>query len=388
MGSPDHIVNYLTFIAEEIRELLAELGFRSLKELVGQTQLLCLKDEVQTHWKAKHLNLEDLLFQPLLKDGSLYFKAKEQEHQLDNRFDQRNLLPVCEELISNGQKAVLTFPIRNTDRTVGTTLGYSISKAFGAEGLPKDTIELVLKGSAGQSLGAFIPKGLSIMLEGDANDYVGKGLSGGTIIIKPGSKWDLAHPHTIIGNTTFFGATSGEAYIRGGAGQRFCVRNSGAYAVVEGVGDHGCEYMTGGRVAVLGPVGKNFAAGMSGGVAYIYAGQDAGDPFDKINHDMVSVEDSLTEQDRFELYQMIEKHYHYTSSPIAGEILRNWSTTFNQFLKVIPLEYKNMTNMIDILHRRGMSASEAELEAFRLKQSNLVLDLIEEAESFSTELKG
>ena len=388
MGSPDHIVNYLTFIAEEIRELLAELGFRSLKELVGQTHLLCIKDEVQTHWKAKHLNLEDLLFQPLLKDGSFYFKAKEQEHQLDSRFDQRNLLPVCEELISNGQKAVFTFPIRNTDRTVGTTLGYSISKAFGAEGLPKDTIELVLKGSAGQSLGAFIPKGLSIMLEGDANDYVGKGLSGGTIIIKPGSKWDLAHPHTIIGNTTFFGATSGEAYIRGGAGQRFCVRNSGAYAVVEGVGDHGCEYMTGGRVAVLGPIGKNFAAGMSGGVAYIYAGQDAGDPFDKINHDMVSVEDSLTEQDRFELYQMIEKHYHYTSSPIAGEILRNWSTAFNQFLKVIPLEYKSMTNTIDILHSRGMSASEAELEAFRLKQSNLVLDPVEEAESFSTELKG
>lgn len=382
-GSPDHIVNYMHFIAEDVREILAECGYRSLEEIVGHTDLLTLKEEAATHWKAKHLDLSDLLYK--MSDKNV---QQTQDHELEKRFDQRLLIPALNTAIENGEKAFLQSYIKNTDRAVGTSLGNLISVQYGAEGLPEDHIQIQLKGSAGQSLGAFIPKGLSITLEGDANDYVGKGLSGGKLIIKPDNSWSIPQVDAIIGNTALFGATSGEAYIRGVAGQRFAVRNSGVKAVVEGVGDHGCEYMTGGTVVILGSIGKNFAAGMSGGIAYIFKGFSANeDVLPHINQELVDMEQVTFENELIELHQMITKHYLYTGSPKAKTILKHWKQLKKQFIKIIPHEYKNMTAVIDDLQGQGLSYKEARLSAFNMKKEGKLLETLYEMETLSTSLQ-
>ncbi|MBB2479481.1 glutamate synthase large subunit [Bacillus sp. APMAM] len=385
-GSPDHIVNYMHFIAEDVREILAECGYRSLDEIVGRTNLLTVKEEVTTHWKAKHLDLSDLLYK--MSDKKETSIQQTQDHELEKRFDQRLLIPALNTAIGNGEKAFLQSYIKNTDRAVGTSLGNLISVHYGAEGLPEDQIHIQLKGSAGQSLGAFIPKGLSITLEGDANDYVGKGLSGGKLIIKPDNNWSIPQVDAIIGNTALFGATSGEAYIRGVAGQRFAVRNSGVKAVVEGVGDHGCEYMTGGTVVILGTIGKNFAAGMSGGIAYIFKGFSANeDILPHINQELVDVEQVTFENELIELHQMISKHYLYTGSPKAKTILKHWKQLKKQFVKIIPHEYKNMTAMIDDLQNRGLSYVDARLTAFNINKEGKLLETLNELEALSSPLQ-
>lgn len=365
MGSPDHIVNYMTFIAEEVREILAENGYRSLNEIVGQTHVLKPREEIKSHWKAKNLDLSKLLYQ----SADQPICTETQNHELEKRLDQHTLIPLVTPYVNDKQHAEFTFEIKNTDRAVGTLLGHYVTMKYGPSGLSNHSIRLNFNGSAGQSFGAFLPKGLTLTLVGDANDYVGKGLSGGTLIIKPNT--GLEHPgdQAIIGNTTFFGATSGEAYINGTAGQRFCVRNSGVNAIVEGVGDHGCEYMTGGKAVILGPIGKNFGAGMSGGVAYIYTGASSEDNImQNINFEMINIENSLTNEEKIELYKMIQKHYQFTGSLRAKEILKNWNKQSSYFLKIIPNEYKNMIDLIHKLEDQGMSNNEAKLTAFQLKK--------------------
>ncbi|AJH77285.1 glutamate synthase large subunit [Heyndrickxia coagulans] len=386
MGKPEYVVNYMRFIAEEVREILAECGYRSLDELVGETGLLKVKDEVKNHWKAKQLHFDKLLF----KAGDTPFAVQgktAQSHKLEERFDSRELNHLSVS-VRNRQQTAVTLPVRNTDRAIGTTLGHIITKTYGDEGLPEDFIHIHLHGSAGQSLGAFIPKGLTLNLEGDANDYVGKGLSGGKIVVKPGAGWSRDEEQAIIGNIAFFGATSGEAYIRGTAGQRFCVRNSGVHAVVEGIGDHGCEYMTGGRVAVLGPIGKNFAAGMSGGIAYIYTGAMGEDEvLSRINQELVSIEGVDSDEDMRELYHMIQKHYQYTGSPVAKRILKNWELALHQFVKIVPREYKAMMELIQYFLDQQMPLDEARLAAFEYKKSGKHLPEIEKEKAFPTEVK-
>jgi glutamate synthase domain-containing protein 2/glutamate synthase domain-containing protein 1/glutamate synthase domain-containing protein 3 len=387
MGSPDHIVHYMHFIAEEVREILAECGYQTLSELVGQTNLLKVKNKVSSHWKAKHLDLNDLLYRPLTDPKNIWTQAIKQDHEMEKRFDQRVLIPLYKPFIESKQHASFQFDIKNTDRSVGTSLGNLISEQYGADGLPEDFIKIGLKGSAGQSLGAFIPNGLSITLEGDGNDYVGKGLSGGKLIIKPDKSWSINQQDAIIGNTALFGATSGEAYIRGLAGQRFAVRNSGVKAVVEGVGDHGCEYMTGGCIVIIGSIGKNFAAGMSGGTAYIYTGLSSNEDLQTcINQELVDVEPILAENDILELHQMISKHYLYTGSPKAKAILKHWKQLKKHFIKIIPHEYKNMTMIIDGLQNLGLSYDDARLSAFEIKKEGKIAEALYEIVPFSSPL--
>ena len=268
-GDPQHVVNFMRFVAEELREIMAQLGFRTVNEMIGRTDVLEAKDAVN-HWKAAGLDLSGLLYQPKTDPTVGRYCQVPQDHGLDKSLDITTLLDLCKPGIERGEKIDAELPIRKTDRVVGTILGHEITRLHGAGGLPEDTIHLHFKGSAGQSFGAFVPKGVTLEIEGDGNDYVGKGLSGGKIIIfPPKTATFVPEENIIIGNVALYGATSGEAFIRGMAGERFCVRNSGASAVVEAVGDHACEYMTGGTVVVLGPTGRNFAAGMSGGVAYV-----------------------------------------------------------------------------------------------------------------------
>ncbi|MFC5464234.1 glutamate synthase large subunit [Lederbergia graminis] len=336
MGTADHIVNLMHFIAQEVREYMAELGFRSLDEMIGQTKYLKRSD--RGNWKSQRLDLAPLLHQQL--EGNLV--KDKQDHELEKNLDSRELLPLYQQSFIKDEHINAVFPIRNIDRSVGTLLGSEVSREFGEKGLAEDTIKLNFKGSAGQSFGAFIPKGISLKLEGDANDYVGKGLSGGKIIIHPSVKSNIvAEQNIIIGNAAFYGATSGEAYIKGMAGERFCVRNSGANVVVEGIGDHGCEYMTGGRVVILGDVGKNFAAGMSGGIAYILKSNES-QFTKKCNQEMVVIE-SLDDQEELVLVKhLIDRHARYTKSRVANRILENWKFYSTQFIRVIPKEYKRV----------------------------------------------
>ncbi|MED3653016.1 glutamate synthase large subunit [Heyndrickxia sporothermodurans] len=373
MGSPDHIVNYMTFIAEEVREILAENGYRTLDEIVGQTQLLQPRSDINNHWKAKTLNLSKLLF----KFSDTHVCSEKQNHQLEKRLDQHTLIPLLKQYVDHAQSVKRSFEIKNTDRAVGTLLGHYVTKKYGPNGLPHDLIKLTFTGSAGQSFGAFLPKGLTFTLVGDANDYVGKGLSGGTLIIKPNDLWNYDGDQAIIGNTTFFGATSGEAFINGTAGQRFCVRNSGVSAVVEGVGDHGCEYMTGGKAIILGSIGKNFGAGMSGGVAYIYSMPVNHEEIMKnINFEMINIENTLSNDEKIDIYQMIHKHYLFTGSKKAKGILKNWNKVNNYFLKIIPNEYKNMIDLIDQLEKQGMRNKDASLTAFQLKKEGKTIESV------------
>ena len=361
-GDADHVVNFMRFIATEVRELMAKLGFRNLDEMVGRVDKLVMRKAVD-HWKAQGLDYSRILYAPEVGDEVGRYCTMKQDHGIEKSLDMTTLLKICEPAIKKGQKVHSRLPIRNVNRVVGTIVGYEISKLYGLEGLPEDTITLDFVGSAGQSFGAFAPRGLTLRLEGDANDYVGKGLSGGKIIIQPSPESDFAaEKNMIIGNVALYGATGGEVYIRGMAGERFCVRNSGARTVVEAVGDHGCEYMTGGRVVVLGPTGRNFAAGMSGGIAYIL---DADGTFHThCNLDMVDLDRVESPEEIDELKSLIERHAELTGSTRAAEILAAWDETLPKFIKVLPKDYKRVLLAMDRVIASGLSGDEAVMAAF------------------------
>ncbi|MCA8995380.1 MAG: glutamate synthase large subunit [Planctomycetaceae bacterium] len=339
-GQPDHVVNYLFMVAEDLRQIMADLGFRTIEEMVGRADMLEWDSET-THWKARKLDLSLILTRatsPYPNAGTHCQKA--QNHGLEETLDQTMLIPRCAHAIKTAEPILLDVDIQNIDRAFATTLSHEVSKVWGPQGLPEDTIRLRCRGSAGQSLGAWATKGVTIEVIGDANDYVGKGLSGGKVIVYPAEESTFdAEKNIIIGNVALYGATGGEAYFRGIAAERFCVRNSGAKAVVEGVGDHGLEYMTGGRAVILGPVGRNFAAGMSGGVAYVYA-PDRG-PFElHCNLELVDLDPVTDPDDVAELKEMISKHHLYTASAVAKDLLDNWDAKLGQFVKVMPRDYK------------------------------------------------
>ncbi len=338
-GRPEHLINLMRFIAEDLRNIMADLGFRTVGEMVGKVEMLDVSRAVD-HWKAEGLDFSKILYKPVIPEviaGTCFLEN--QDHGLEGALDHQ-LIETCRPAIERGEPVEFDLPIRNVQRTVGTMLSYEISKRCGLRGLADDTIVIHAEGSAGQSFCAFGAPGLTVHVRGDANDYFGKGLSGARLTIRPpaGSRF-RAEENIIIGNVALYGATAGEAFIRGIAGERFCVRNSGARAVVEGVGDHGCEYMTGGRVAVLGPTGRNFAAGMSGGAAYVL--DEAGD-FGRYrcNTEMVDLESLESADDIAELRRMIERHHHYTASDVAAKVLDNWEAALGKFVKVMPVEYK------------------------------------------------
>ncbi|MBC7920806.1 MAG: glutamate synthase subunit alpha, partial [Ferruginibacter sp.] len=336
-GEPEHVVNLFNFLAEDLRETMAELGFRTVNEMVGQAHVLKVRDGID-HWKIKHLDLSPLLYQAPHDENVGLYKQMEQDHGLAGVLDWR-LLEIAEPALENGESVFAEFPILNTDRAVGTMLSNEISKRYKGRGLPEGTIHVKFRGSAGQSFGAFGAAGLRFELEGEANDYFGKGLSGSQLILYPDQAATFrASENIIVGNVAFYGATSGEAYIRGQAGERFCVRNSGMKAVVEGVGDHGCEYMTGGVAVILGETGKNFAAGMSGGIAYAYDPRSTFrshcNPSEPIDFDPLDYQDINT------LKEMIDNHRQFTGSEVAGAILENWGVALQSFVKVMPREYK------------------------------------------------
>ncbi len=343
-GTPEHVINFLFMVAEEARTLMAQLGCRNIDELVGRSDLL-RTDEALKHWKAKGLDLSAILA-PATKPrpDTGVRKLQEQAHDLASHYD-RQLIEHCLPALQHKEHVRLDLPITNLDRTVGTTLSYEISKRHGLEGLPDDTIELQLRGSAGQSLAAWLARGITLTVTGDANDYAGKGLSGGTLVVKPPDA-DKNHPafrpedNVVVGNVALYGATSGQAYFRGVAAERFCVRNSGALAVVEGVGDHGCEYMTGGRVAILGATGRNFAAGMSGGVAYVL--DRDGDFEQRLNDGMVDLEHLTDDDDQDELRTMLENHLRHTGSTVAASLLADFAHAVTLFRKVMPVDYRRV----------------------------------------------
>ena len=337
-GKPEHVIQFFHFLANDVRQIMAELGFRSINEMVGKVEMLKLKKDIQ-HWKYKHLDLSPILYKEPADESVGQYKMVQQDHGMANILDHA-LIKAALPALENVQKVQANFNIRNIDRATGTMLSYEISKRFKAEGLPEGTIQYTFNGSAGQSFGAFGAKGIHFRLEGEANDYFGKGLSGGRLIVVPDKEATfIARDNIIIGNVAFYGATSGEAYINGCAGERFGVRNSGVTAVVEGIGDHGCEYMTGGVVVVLGETGENFAAGMSGGVAYVYDKKNTFSP--RLNREMVELE--VLENDDFDiLKQLVLNHYFYTKSPFAGEILDHWSSEMLHFKKVMPADYKKV----------------------------------------------
>ncbi|MGH8556208.1 MAG: glutamate synthase large subunit [Methylococcales bacterium] len=361
-GKPEHVVNYFFFVAEEVRELMAKLGFRSFKEMVGQSQMLDMRKAI-SHWKAKGIDLSRILYKPQLAPGIAIHNCERQEHSLDKALDNK-IIELARPALERGQAVRIETDIRNTNRTFGAMLSGEVAKRYGHKGLPEDTISILVKGTAGQSFGAFLSAGISIELQGEGNDYVGKGLSGGRLVIYPPAECPIvAEENIIVGNTVLYGAISGECYFRGFAGERFAVRNSGAIAVVEGVGDHGCEYMTGGVVVVLGPSGRNFAAGMSGGIAYVL--DQRGDFKQRCNPAMIELEaiveedkarkhpggdleshgfvDILSDLDRYDeqrLKKLIENHLHYTGSNRAREILENWNVSLPKFVKVMPVDYR------------------------------------------------
>jgi glutamate synthase domain-containing protein 3 len=339
-GKPEHVVNFFFFIAEEVRELMAQLGFRNFQEMVGRVDQLEV-DDVSSHWKARHLDLSVLLHRPQTKPGVAISNIQKQDHGLDRSLDNTQLIPLAQPALLRGEKVVHELPIQNTNRTVGTTLSGLIAQQHGHVGMAADTINFKFTGSAGQSFGAFLARGVTLTLEGDANDYVGKGLSGGKIIVYPPRQATFRPEENIIaGNVCGYGSIDGELYIRGVVGERFCVRNSGASAVVEGVGDHGCEYMTGGRVVIIGPTGRNFAAGMSGGIAYVY--DDNGQFPELCNKDLVELEKpaDFTPDDIKTLRTLLENHHRYTNSSVAKAILDDWDNEVRWFVKVMPTDYR------------------------------------------------
>lgn len=356
-GKPEFVVNFFEFIAEEVREILAELGFRTIEEAVGHAELLDTTKAV-SHWKAQGLDLEPLFYVPELPEGAVRHALIEQDHGLEKALDNELIELAADALNAESAEAALPVraqvSIRNINRTVGTMLGHHVTKKFGGAGLPDNTIDLTFTGSAGQSFGAFVPKGVTLRLEGDANDYVGKGLSGGRIVVRPDRGADhLAEYSTIAGNTIGYGATGGEMFLRGRTGERFCVRNSGALVVSEGVGDHGCEYMTGGTAVVLGETGRNFAAGMSGGVAYVI---DL-DPHN-VNVGNAGAVEALSDTDKQWLHDVVRRHEEETGSTVAAKLLADWSAAVDRFSKIIPTTYKAVLAAKDAAELAGLSESE------------------------------
>lgn len=357
-GKAEYVVNFFEFIAEEVRELLAELGFRSLEEAVGHAEFLNTERAVD-HWKAQGLDLEPLFHVPILGAGAVRHRTVEQDHGLGKALDNQLIKLAADALGAESAEAAqpvrAQIAIRNINRTVGTMLGHEVTKKFGGAGLPDDTIDITFTGSAGQSFGAFLPSGITLRLEGDANDYVGKGLSGGRVVVRPDRGADhLAEYSTIAGNTIAYGATGGELFLRGRTGERFCVRNSGATVVSEGVGDHGCEYMTGGHAVVLGETGRNFAAGMSGGVAYVI---DL-DP-DNVNAgNLGAVETDLADTDKEWLHDVVRRHHEETGSTVAEKLLTDWDTSVARFSKIIPSTYKAVLAAKDAAELAGLSEQE------------------------------
>ncbi|HEY2573056.1 MAG TPA: glutamate synthase-related protein, partial [Verrucomicrobiaceae bacterium] len=360
-GDPDHAVNFMKFIAQEVRELMAQLGFRKLEDMVGRTDVLEARQAVE-HWKAKGLDFSKMLYQPPVGPEVGRFCSEKQDHGLDRSLDITTLLDLCRPAIERGEKVRATLPIRNVNRVVGTILGNEITKRHW-DGLPDDTVHLHFQGSAGQSFGAFVPKGVTLELEGDANDYIGKGLSGGRIIVYPPLASTFVPEENIItGNVALYGATRGELFLRGMAGERFGVRNSGVDAVVEGVGDHGCEYMTGGRVVVLGATGRNFAAGMSGGVAYVL--DEMGGFESRCNMQMVGLE-SLADQEEIEsLLALIKQHADCTRSQRAFKVIALWEQMLPKFVKVMPKDYKRVLQALNKARQDGLSGDAALDAAF------------------------
>ena len=359
-GQPEFVENFFKFIAEEVREYMAQLGFRTMDEMIGQVEKLDVNAAVD-HWKARGLDFTNILHKPDNTMGTELYCTTEQDHGLDQSLDVTTLIPLCKDAIEDRKPVDIILPVQNTNRTVGTILGHHITKRYGAEGLPEDTIRVHFNGSAGMSFGAFVPKGVTLTLEGDANDYLGKGLSGAKIVVFPPKRSTFVpEENIIVGNVCLYGATSGEAYIRGIAGERFCVRNSGVSTVVEGVGDHACEYMTGGRVVVIGSTGRNFAAGMSGGIAYVLANKQ--DFEIQCNTDMVDL-DELDEEDIVSIKTLLTKHVEYTKSSVAKNILDDWKNHTTKFVKVMPKDYKRVLAAIKKAEAEGTSVDEAVMEA-------------------------
>ena len=355
-GRPEFVENFMLFIAEEVRELLAELGFRTLEEAVGHAELLDVTDAVD-HWKARGLDLSPILHVVAPWESDHLHHVRAQDHGLDRALD-LTLIEQCAEALESAAPVHLHIPIRNVNRTVGTMLGHELTRRHGGSGLPDDTIVIDFDGSAGNSFGAFVPRGITLRLAGDANDYVGKGLSGGRIVIRPSERSHrdfVAEDNIIAGNVILYGATAGEVHLRGVVGERFCVRNSGATAVVEGVGDHGCEYMPGGTVVVLGRTGRNFGAGMSGGIAYVH---DADGTFpSRVNYGMVALDD-LDDADREDLQRLVSRHRDETASPVAGQLLADWDVALGRFRKVMPNDYRRVLEATARARAEGLDVVE------------------------------
>ena len=366
-GDPSHVVNFMHFIAQEMREHMAELGFRTINEMVGRSDKIEMRRAVQ-HWKAKGLDYSAILYQPPVGAEVGRYCQIPQNHGLENALDNQVLLDLAAPALEGKQKVKAKLDIRNTNRVVGTILGGEVTRRFGPQGLPEDTIQFHFQGSAGQSFGAFIPPGMTLELEGDANDYFGKGLSGGKIVLYPpeGSTF-VPEENIIVGNVAFYGATSGEAYIRGMAGERFCVRNSGVRAVVEGVGDHACEYMTGGRVVVIGKTGRNFAAGMSGGIAFVF--DEDGTLKNRCNFETVSLE-RLAKRDLQEVEEMLKRHAVYTRSTCAWRLLALWQETAPKFVKVMPKDYRRVLEALEEAEAKGLIGDDALMAAFEANKND------------------
>ncbi|HWF99539.1 MAG TPA: glutamate synthase large subunit, partial [Steroidobacteraceae bacterium] len=361
-GTPEHVINFMRFIAQDMREIMAHLGFRTVEEMVGRVDRLSPKKAVD-HWKAKGFDFSNILYQPDVGAEVGRFRQIEQDHGLEKSLDVTTLLELCRPAIERRERVRAELPIRNVNRVVGTITGSEITRKYGPEGLPDDTIRIGFRGSAGQSFAAFMPRGMTFVLEGDANDHLGKGLSGGRIVVYPPAGSTFApEENIIIGNVGLYGATSGEAYIRGMAGERFAVRNSGADAVVEAVGDHGCEYMTGGRVVVLGPAGRNFGAGMSGGIAYVL--DEAGEFPSRINTQMVGVERLEDPEEIARVRAMIERHRDLTGSERARYVLESWDRLVPRFVAVVPKDFKRAVASLKRAHEQGLTGDEAIMVAF------------------------
>ncbi|MCW2757435.1 MAG: glutamate synthase large subunit, partial [Nocardioidaceae bacterium] len=337
-GKAEYVVTFFEYIAQEVREHLAQLGFRTLEEAIGHAEVLD-KTEAVNHWKASGLDVEPIFHVPAVDEqfaGQDLFNTKKQDHGLDKALD-NELIALAKDALENGEPVRAQLKVRNVNRTVGTMLGHEVTKRYQGAGLPDGTIDITLTGSAGQSFGAFLPRGITLRLEGDANDYVGKGLSGGRIVVRPDRAATFnANEQIIAGNTIAYGATSGQIFLRGGVGERFAVRNSGASLVTEGVGDHGCEYMTGGRVVVLGKTGRNFAAGMSGGVAWVLDLKPI-----RVNTEMVDLAPVEAEA-ADELHALVTQHFEETGSKVAQELLSDWSTSLTRFTEVMPGDYRKV----------------------------------------------
>ena len=366
-GDPAHVVNFMHFIAQEMREHMAKLGFRTVNETVGRSDRLEVRRAVE-HWKAKGLDYAAILYQPKVRRDVGRYCQIPQNHGLENALDNQVLLDLAAPALERRKKVKATLDIRNTNRVVGTILGSEVTRRFGPQGLPEDTIHFHFQGSAGQSFSAFVPPGITLELEGDANDYFGKGLSGGKVILYPPEGSTFApEENIIVGNVAFYGATSGEAYVRGMAGERFCVRNSGVRAVVEGVGDHACEYMTGGRVVVIGTTGRNFAAGMSGGMAYVL--DEDGTFKNRCNFETVTLE-RLDERDLQEVEELLKRHAVYTRSARAWQLLALWQETAAKFVKVMPRDYRRVLEALQDAEARGLVGDEALMAAFEANKND------------------